>query len=55
MKIEVKKEEYGPFVKGRCAAIYLDGKKAGFMGEISPDVLVGFNLEQPVCAAEISL
>lgn len=54
-KLEVKKDDIGPFVKGRCAAIYLDGKLVGHMGEISPDVLVAFNLEQPVCAAEITL
>ncbi|MFA6490087.1 MAG: phenylalanine--tRNA ligase subunit beta [Candidatus Micrarchaeia archaeon] len=54
-KVEIKKEEFGPFIAGRCAAIYIGGKKAGFMGEVAPDVLVGFNLEQPVCAAEISI
>ena len=55
LEIEIKAEEFGPFVKGRSAAVYLGGKKAGFIGEISPEVLVGFNLEQPVCAAEISI
>ena len=55
MKVEIKKEEFGPFIPGRCAAVYVDGKKAGFIGEIAPEVLVGFNLEQPVCAAEIKL
>lgn len=54
-KAEVKPEEFGPFVKGRCAALYLDGKKAGFFGEISPSALSGFGLEQPVCAAEIKI
>ncbi len=52
---EFKAEEYGPYVKGRCAAVYLDGKKAGHAGEISPLVLSNFSLEQPVCAAEIRL
>ena len=53
-KFELKPEEYGPFVIGRCAAVYLDGKKAGHIGEVSPDVLAGFGLEQPACAAELS-
>lgn len=54
-KLEIRKAEFGPYVKGRCAAVYLDGKLVGHMGEIAPDVLVAFNLEQPVCAAEINL
>ncbi|VVB98765.1 Phenylalanine--tRNA ligase beta subunit [uncultured archaeon] len=52
---EVKAEEHGGFLKGRCAALILDGKKAGYFGEIAPDVLSNFGLEQPVCAAEIKL
>jgi len=49
----VKAEEYGAFLKGRCAALYVDGKKAGYFGEIAPEVLDAFGLEQPVCACEI--
>jgi len=52
-KAEVKEEEHGCFLKGRCAALYLDGKKVGWFGEVSPEVLSNFGLEQPVCAAEI--
>jgi phenylalanyl-tRNA synthetase beta chain len=52
---EAKAEEYGPFLAGRCAALYFDGQKVGYFGEIAPDVLAAFGLEQPVCAAEISL
>ncbi len=52
---EVREEEYGTFMKGRCAALYIDGKKTGYFGEVAPDVLSAFGLEQPVCAAEISL
>jgi phenylalanyl-tRNA synthetase beta chain len=54
-KIDLQAEDFGPFIPGRSAAVYLDGKKAGFIGEISPEVLVGFGLEQPVCAAEIDI
>ena len=52
---EVAAEDFGPFVLGRCAALYIDGKRVGAFGEIAPDVLVAFNLEQPVCAGEIEL
>ena len=53
--IRLEEEDFGPFIKGRCAALYIDEKKAGFAGEISPQVLVDFGLEQPVCAFEILL
>jgi phenylalanyl-tRNA synthetase beta chain len=52
---EVKPEEYGAFLKGRCAALYIGGNKVGYFGEIAPEVLAEFGLEQPVCACEISL
>lgn len=52
---EVKPEDFGPYVPGRCAALYIDGKRVGTFGEIAPDVLVAFNLEQPVCAGEIDV
>ena len=51
----VKAEDYGAFLPGRCAALYIDGNKAGYFGEIAPEVLSAFGLEQPVCACEMSL
>ena len=54
-KAEVKAGHSGQFVEGRCAELFLDGKPAGFFGEISPKVLAAFGLEQPVCAAEIRI
>ncbi len=54
-KADVVAEEFGPFLKGRCAALYLDGKKSGYLGEIAPQALSNFDLEQPVCAAEIRI
>ncbi|MFA6213901.1 MAG: phenylalanine--tRNA ligase subunit beta [Candidatus Micrarchaeia archaeon] len=52
---EAKAEDFGAFLPGRCAALYIDGRKAGYFGEIAPDVLSEFGLEQPVCACEISI
>ena len=52
---EIKPSEYGAFVPGRCAAVYFDSKLAGYLGEIAPQALSNFGLEQPVCAAEISV
>jgi phenylalanyl-tRNA synthetase beta chain len=53
--VDVRAEEFGMFLPGRCAAIYIDGNKAGYFGEVSPAVLAAFGLEQPVCACEISI
>ncbi|MDE1810983.1 MAG: phenylalanine--tRNA ligase subunit beta [Candidatus Micrarchaeota archaeon] len=48
-------KEVNGFVKGRCAAIVVDGKQIGYLGEIHPQVLENFKIEEPVFAAEISL
>ena len=52
-KVEVRAKSLASFIEGRCAEIYLDGKPSGYFGEISPEVLSSFSLEQPVCAAEL--
>jgi phenylalanyl-tRNA synthetase beta chain len=52
---EVREAGYGTFMKGRCAKLFIDGVEAGFFGEVAPEVLAAFGLEQPVCAAEIAL
>jgi len=41
------------FIEGRCAAIYIDDYLLGIFGEISPDVLSNFNLDEPVAGAEL--
>ncbi len=43
------------FIKGRCACIRIDGKTVGHFGEIAPQVLENFKLEEPVVAAEIMI
>ena len=43
------------FIKGRVAAIQLKNKGIGFLGEIHPEVLNNFELENPVCGFEINL
>ena len=53
--VEFAPDDAGAFIPGRCASIVLDGKKAGTMGEVSPEVLSNFGLEQPVCAAELKI
>lgn len=43
------------YINGRAASLIVNGKKAGEVGEISPEVLSRFKLEEPVCAAELSI
>jgi phenylalanyl-tRNA synthetase beta chain len=43
------------FIPGRCAAIRVNGKDAGFFGEIHPGVLENWNIQVPCTAAEIYL
>ncbi|RLI91057.1 MAG: hypothetical protein DRO95_05070 [Candidatus Altiarchaeales archaeon] len=50
LKYEIKREEHGSFIKGRCAS-----SEYGFFGEISPVVIENFGLEMPVTAFELDL
>ena len=52
-KVEALKHD--SFIGGRCAAITVGGKKAGFFGEVHPEVLENFGIEEPVLAMEIDL
>lgn len=54
-RFEIKAEEYGPFVEGRCAALYVEGERRGYFGEVAPQALHEFGIEQPVCAAEFGI
>jgi phenylalanyl-tRNA synthetase beta chain len=43
-----------PFLHpGRSADILVDGRRAGYIGEVHPQVLEAFNIEKPVVAFEI--
>jgi phenylalanyl-tRNA synthetase beta chain len=50
-----KETEYPSFLEGRAAAIYIKGKRLGVIGEIHPEVLNNFELENPTAAFEIDL
>lgn len=43
------------FLDGRRGDIVVDGKKVGVFGEISPAVILNFELDQPVAALELDL
>jgi len=52
---EIKETRHPSFLQGRVAAIYVRGRKIGVVGEIHPEVLNNFELENPTSAFEIDL
>jgi phenylalanyl-tRNA synthetase beta chain len=55
LDIEVTKKEHKSFIEGRCAGILLGKREIGFFGELHPEVLTNFGIEEPVTAMEIEL
>lgn len=55
VKCKLKTVEHNSFIAGRIAAILVDGKQIGVIGEINPAVLENWKLEVPVAAFEINL
>ena len=54
-KWEVYETKNPSFIAGRVASINHNGRKIGILGEIHPEVLENFELENPVAAFEIDL
>lgn len=52
---EIKPMRNSSFIEGRIAAVQLKIKNIGFFGEIHPEVLNNFELENPVCGFEMNL
>ncbi|MEM2890281.1 MAG: phenylalanine--tRNA ligase subunit beta [Candidatus Hadarchaeum sp.] len=52
---EVKASSHPSFIEGRVAEFLTEGKKIGVVGELHPEVIVGFELENPVSVFEIDL
>jgi len=55
IKFEVRPIRHPSFIEGRCGEIVVDGASAGIVGEIHPEVILGFELQHPVSAFEIKL
>jgi phenylalanyl-tRNA synthetase beta chain len=53
--VEVEREEWPTFIEGRCASIASGGKKLGRFGEVHPEAITGFELQNPVAALELDL
>ena len=54
-KYSIKEFDDPAFINGRCASIELGKETLGYFGEIAPQVLENFKLEEPVVAAEIRM
>ncbi len=52
---EIKPTRHPSFLEGRAAAIYLKRREIGVLGEIHPEVLNNFELENPTSAFEIDI
>jgi len=52
---EIKPTRHPSFLEGRVATIYLRRKELGVLGEIHPEVLNNFELENPTSAFEIDI
>jgi phenylalanyl-tRNA synthetase beta chain len=51
---QIKAASHPSFVEGRCGEAFVNGVSVGFLGEISPQVLVAWNLENPTAAFELN-
>ncbi len=52
---EVRATWHPSFLDGRVAELVAGGKRVGVVGELHPEVILGFELEYPVAAFEIDL
>jgi phenylalanyl-tRNA synthetase beta chain len=55
LSYELQETEHESFIKGRTGKIILGNHEVGLIGEIHPQVLQNWGLENPVAAFEISL
>jgi len=55
VKYEIMEVSHPSFIEGRAAGFYSEGAMFGIFGEIHPEVILAFGLEDPVAAFEIDL
>ncbi|NIO22425.1 MAG: phenylalanine--tRNA ligase subunit beta [Candidatus Aenigmarchaeota archaeon] len=55
VKYGIKGVDHPSFISGRVGRVSVKGKKIAYIGEIHPQVLENFGIEQPVCAFEVNL
>ncbi|MEM2106142.1 MAG: phenylalanine--tRNA ligase subunit beta [Candidatus Bathyarchaeia archaeon] len=52
---QIKEAKHPSFIEGRTATIHVKGKRLGVLGEVHPEVLNNFEIENPTAALEIDL
>lgn len=55
LNFTLEKAEHRSFIDGRCAGIVEKKKGYGFLGEMHPEVLSNFGIEEPTVALEIEI
>ena len=55
LEYSLEEESHGSFIEGRVGAIIVKSEKIGLIGEIHPQVLQNWGLENPAAALEINL
>ncbi len=53
IKFESEPFEHASFIEGRCARIKFGGKAIGVLGEVHPEILASFGIEEPTVAFEL--
>ena len=54
-KLDLKPGKDSCFIEGRCAEVFLGGKKAGVIGSVQPEILKKYGLEYPVAVCELDV
>lgn len=52
---KIEEKLHKSFIDGRCASVKINGKELGIFGELHPEVLSNFKIEEPTVAFEIIL
>ncbi len=55
IKFEFEKSENKKFLKNRSLSIKVGGEEKGFIGEVNPEILVGFGIDVPASAFEFKI
>lgn len=55
MDFNIVPNKHGSFIEGRCASLMSDETEFGFFGELHPQVITNFDLENPVTAFELDI
>ncbi len=55
ISFKIKESREQAFIEGRAVDIFVNGKKIGILGEVSPEVLNNFEIEYPAVLFEIDI